>query len=158
MGFPKRFSGRRPKLAREPWQTRAVARARSVILALGLARLASRNSFPGDCQSCKAVAAVSRARARPVAAMAVLLTRSGQIARFDRFGLRMADILPRIRILSTARPSHFYQGLAEWKGRPAAVLYQGRPACGRFIRNGRFIKIEGRCPPNLKPVQRGKDQ
>ena len=157
MGFPKRFSGRRPKLARDGKP--APSLARSVILALGLARLASRNSFPGDCQSCKAVAAVSRARARPVAAMAVLLTRSGQIARFDRFGLRMADfILSRIRILSTARPSHFYQGLAEWKGRPAAVLHQGRPACGRFIRNGRFIKIEGRCPPNLKPVQRGKDQ
>ena len=31
---PKQLSGRRPKLPRQPWQTRAVARARSVILAL----------------------------------------------------------------------------------------------------------------------------
>ena len=35
MRFPKQLSGRRPKLPRQPWQTRAVARARSVILALG---------------------------------------------------------------------------------------------------------------------------
>ena len=34
-GFSKQVSGRRPKLPRQPWQTRAVARARSVILALG---------------------------------------------------------------------------------------------------------------------------
>ena len=34
-GFSKQLSGRRPKLPRQPWQTRAVARARSVILALG---------------------------------------------------------------------------------------------------------------------------
>ena len=34
-GFSKQLSERRPKLPRQPWQTRAVARARSVILALG---------------------------------------------------------------------------------------------------------------------------
>ena len=34
-GFPKQVSGRRPKLPRQPWQARAVARARSVVLALG---------------------------------------------------------------------------------------------------------------------------
>ena len=46
-GFPKQLSGRRPKLPRQPWQTRAVARARSVILALG----AGPSGFPGDGQS-----------------------------------------------------------------------------------------------------------
>ena len=88
LGFPRKLSGRRPKLprqprrgrvararsrnfdagswpvglletifrataeaSRQPWQTRAVARARSVILALGVARRASRNNFPGDGQS-----------------------------------------------------------------------------------------------------------
>ena len=58
----------------------------------------------------------------------------------------MADfILPRIRSLSAAKPSHFYQGLAEWQlyqGRPAAVaVYQvlSRPAYGRFVNHGRFI-------------------
>ena len=76
---------------------------------------------------------------------------SGQISKF---GLRMADfILSRIRSLSAAKPSHFYQGLAEgqlYQGRPAAVavyqsrwqFYQGRPAYGRFINNGRFFKIQ----------------
>ena len=45
---------------------------------------------------------------------------NGQIFRF---GLRMADfILSRLRSSSLAKPSHFYQGLAEWQ------LYQGRPA------------------------------
>ena len=35
VGLPETTSGRRPKLPRQPWQTRAVVRARSVILALG---------------------------------------------------------------------------------------------------------------------------
>ena len=35
VGLPATTSGRRPKLPRQPWQTRAVVRARSVILALG---------------------------------------------------------------------------------------------------------------------------
>ena len=53
---------------------------------------------------------------------------NGQISKF---GLRMADfILSRIRSLSAAKPSHFYQGLAEWEvyqGRPAAMaVYQSR--------------------------------
>ena len=56
---------------------------------------------------------------------------NGQIFKF---GLRMADfILSRIRSLSAAKPSHLYQGLAEWQlyqGRPAAAVavYQSRPA------------------------------
>ena len=45
---------------------------------------------------------------------------SGQIFKF---GLRIADfILSHVRSLSAAKPSHFYQGLAELQ------LYQGRPA------------------------------
>ena len=68
---------------------------------------------------------------RAVAAMAVLSTRSGQMARF---GLRMVDfILSRIRSSSAARPSHFYQGLAK----RIAVL--SRPAS----RSGRLIKADG---------------
>ena len=47
-----------------------------------------------------------------MAAIAVLSSRSGQIARSPRFGLRIADFIsPRIRSLSAAKPSHFYQGL-----------------------------------------------
>ena len=58
---------------------------------------------------------------------------NGQIFRF---GLRMADfILSRLRSSSVAKPSHFYQGLAEWQ------LYQGRRRSGRFIKaDGSFIK------------------
>ena len=70
-----------------------------------------------------------------MAAMAVLSSRSGQIARSPRFGLRIADfILPRIRSLSAAKPSNFYQGLAK----RFAVL--SRPAS----RSGRFVKGDGR--------------
>ena len=43
-GLPETTSGRRPKLPRQPWQTRAVVR-------WGLARRASRNNFPGNGQS-----------------------------------------------------------------------------------------------------------
>ena len=83
----------RAKLPRQPWQTRAVARACS----WGLARRASRNKFPSDAKrgdlggrrgicgpkpmSQHGRPRFSRARARPVAAMAVLSTRSGQMAR-----------------------------------------------------------------------------
>ena len=74
--------------------------------------------------------------------------------QMSRYRLRMLDfILSRIRSLSAARPSHFYQGLAK----PMAVLswpasFNGRfinangrlsrPASpsGRFINNGRFLQ------------------
>ena len=67
-----------------------------------------------------------------MAAMAVLSIRSGQMARSVRFGLRMADfILPRIRCLSAAKPSHFYQvWQSDWpfyEGRPAAVAVLSKP-------------------------------
>ena len=74
--------------------------------------------------------------------MAVLSTRSGQMIRSPRFGLQMADfILSRIRSLSAARPSHFYQGPANGifnkAGQPQWPFYhsrwpfyQGRPAQG----------------------------
>ncbi|MCR9134315.1 MAG: hypothetical protein NXI08_17235, partial [bacterium] len=61
----------------------------------------------------------------------------------------MADfILPRIRSLAAAKPSHFYQGLAESQlyqgaGQPQWPIYQSRWQFydyGRFINNGRFIK------------------
>ena len=94
-----------------------------------------------------------------MAAMAVL---SGQMARSADF------ILPRIRSLSAAKPSQFYQGLAKQLAvlsRPTAVavlwkgwqsewqLYQGPPAAAAvlskpmavsssFINNGRFTKVE----------------
>ena len=75
---------------------------------------------------------------QPVAAMAVLSSRSGQIARSPRFGLRIVEfILPRIRSLSAAKPSHFYQGLAK----RLAVLSRPASRSGRFIKgDGRFIK------------------
>ena len=65
---------------------------------------------------------------------------SGQICKF---GLRMADfILSRVRSLSAAKPSHFYQGLAEWRlyqGRLAAVaIYQSRFS---FIKAGQPMAV-----------------
>ena len=63
---------------------------------------------------------------------------SGRNARSARFGLRIADfILPRIRSLSAAKPSHFYQGLAK----RSAVLSRPASRSGRSIKgDGRFIK------------------
>ena len=113
----------------------------------GLARRASRNNFPGDGQSfCDSL---PRARFRrfgaggwpdglPETSFRAMKAEgswnaSGRNGRFInqkrtsgqifKFGLRMADfILPRVRSLSAAKPSHFYQGLAELQ------LYQGRLA------------------------------
>ena len=130
----------RAKLPRQPWQTRAVARARSVVLTLGagpsgfpkqfsgrrpeflrqppsrslpsfwrwgVAGRASRNKFPSD------------ANGRD----GRFVNQKRTSCQIFKFGLRIADfILSRIRSLSAAKPSHFYQGLAEWQ------LYQGRPA------------------------------
>ena len=89
-GFPKQFSGRRPKLLRQP-----PSRSLPSFWRWGLARRASRNKFPSDAKrgdlggrhgicgpkpmSQHGRPRFSRARARPVAAMAVLSTRSGQI-------------------------------------------------------------------------------
>ena len=88
-GFPKQFSGR--SLPRQPWQTRAVARAHSVILALGgwpdglpetSFRLGGRRGIRGPKpMSQHGRPRLSRARTRPAAAMAVLSTRNGEIAR-----------------------------------------------------------------------------
>ena len=143
----------------------------------GLARRASRNNFPGDGQLLRqppsrslplfwrwGVAGRASRNKFPSDESGGILERqwpqwpfyqpertSGQIFKF---GLGMADfILSRIRSLSAAKQSHFYQGLAEgqlYQGRPAEVavyqsrwqFYQGRPACCRFINNGRFFKIE----------------
>ena len=61
-------------------------------------------------------------RATPMAAMAVLSTRSGQVAKSLNSGCGWPISYCPVRSLSAAKPSHFYQGLAEWQ------LYQGRPA------------------------------
>ena len=74
----------------------------SVVFALG----GGRTGFPKQ---------VSERRKRrdlgtPVAAMAVLSTRSGQVARSLNSGADADFILSRIRSLSAAKPSHYYQG------------------------------------------------
>ena len=78
--------------------------------------------------------------------MAVLSTRSGQVARSLNSGRDRFHIVPYKEVISgQAEPF-----LSRAWGRPAAVavyqsrwqLYQGRPAYGRFIKNGRCVKIE----------------
>ena len=103
------------------------------------------------------MAALSRSRTRPVAAVAVLSIRSGQMARFARFGLRMADfILPCKRsfqaeqFLSRAgkATSRFMKaGQPQWPfyQRPSRAIFErAGEASGHFIRpasrSGRFIK------------------
>ena len=126
----------------------------SVVLALG----SGRTGFPKQVsERCKAGGSWTPPRhMRPEAYVA---TRAAQIIKgedraertngqISRVGLRMADfILSRIRSSSAAKPSHFYQGLAEWQlyqGRPAAVAVLSKRlqfyAYGRFINDGRFIK------------------
>ena len=74
--------------------------------------------------------------------MAVLSIRSGKMARSLRSGLRVADfILPRIRSLSAAKPSQFYQGLAKRLAvlsRPAAVAVLSKPLA---VLSSRVIKF-----------------
>ena len=113
----------RAKLPRQPWQTHAVARARSVILALG----AGPSGFPKQVSERRKAGGSWRPprRMRPEAYVATRAAQSvkgedqasGRNGRFinqkrtnclSSFGLRIADfILPRIRSLSAARPSNF---------------------------------------------------
>ena len=114
----------RAKLPRQPWQTRAVARARSVILALG----AGPSGFPKQVSE-RRKAGGSWRPPRHTRPEAYVATRAAQIIKGDdqasgrngrfinqkrtnsqisSFWLRMADfILSRIRSLSAARPSNF---------------------------------------------------
>ena len=76
------------------------------------------------------------------------------MTRSVTFGLRMADfILPRIRSLSAAKPSHFSQvWQSDWpfyESRPAAVAVLSKPMAvlsrpaslsSSFSNSGRFIK------------------
>ena len=67
-----------------------------------------------------------------MAAMAVLSTGSGQMARY----LNSGCVLSRIRRLSAVKPSHFYQGLADLQ------LYQGRPAAVAVLSSlGGLLKL-----------------
>ena len=66
VGLPETTSGRRPKLPRQPWQTRAVVRARSVILALGAGPSGFPKQFSG---TAKASATASLALASVVLAL-----------------------------------------------------------------------------------------
>ena len=118
----------RAKLPRQPWQTRAVARARSVILALGAGPSGFRPRFS------------SRARARPVAAMAVLSD------KWPDLWLRAAD--GRFHIVPY---KEFISGQAEqFLGRLAkrmATLSRPASRSGRFIKaDGRFIKFYQQWP------------
>ena len=114
----------RAKLPRQPRQTRAVARARSVILALG----AGPSGFPKQVSE-RRKAGGSWRPPRHMRPEAYVATRAAQIIKGEdqasgrngrfinqkrtsgqipSFGLRMADfILSRIRSLSAARPSNF---------------------------------------------------
>ena len=99
-GFPRRLSGRRPKLPRQPRRGASLALA-FVILALGglpeaifwATAEASATAMANPRRRSRTLrnfgaggwpVGLPRARARPVAAMAVLSTRSGQMARSFR--------------------------------------------------------------------------
>ena len=126
-----------PKLPRQPWQTRAVARTRSVILALGwpvglpetIFRATAKASATASLALASVVLALGWPDGLPETSFRAMKAEgswkaSGRNGRFiyqtrtncqiSKFGLQIADfILSRIRSLSAAKPSHYYQGLAE---------------------------------------------
>ena len=134
----------RAKLPRQPWQTRAVARACSVILALG----AGPSGFPKQVSERRKAGGSWRSprHMRPEAYVATRAAQifkgegqaSGRNGRFitngqiSSFGLRMADfILSRIRSLSAARIKFYqqYQGRGPGSGRNGRFIKQKRPNC-----------------------------
>ena len=97
------------------------------------------------------MAALSRSKTRPVAAMAVLSSRSGQM---PGFGLRIADfVLPRVRSLSAAKPGHFLSRAGKAIGRfikagqPHWPFYQRRCSnSGRFMKARPVAAMAGVSP------------
>ena len=78
-------------------------------------------------------------------------------------------ILPRIRSLSAAKPSHFLSrageancrfikaGQSQWPFYQSRwQFYQGWPAYGRFINNGRFIKVEDQAAMAALSIRSGR--
>ena len=113
-GFPKQFSGRRPKLLRQP-----PSRSLPSFWRWGVAGRASRNKFPSD--ESGGILGASGRNGRFINQKRT----SGQIFKF---GLRMADfILSRVRSLS---------GQAEPFLSRARIAILSRPAS----RSGRFVK------------------
>ena len=90
-GFPRKLSARRPKLPRQPWQTRAVVRARSVIAALGAGPSGFPKQFRGDGRSFRD----SHGKPAPSFAHAPLFWRWGLARRASRnnFPLALASVV-----------------------------------------------------------------
>ena len=97
-GFPRKLSARRPKLPRQPWQTRAVVRARSVIVALGAGPSGFPKQLRGDGRSFRD----SHGKPAPSFARAPLFWRWGLARRASRNnfpgdGQSICDSVPRAR-------------------------------------------------------------
>ncbi|MCR9103479.1 MAG: hypothetical protein NXI25_26275 [bacterium] len=102
------------------------------------------------------MAALSRPRTKPVAAIGRFINQKRNGQRSPRFRLRVADfILSHISSLSAAGQAIFIKDWqSEWplyQGRPSAVAVVSKPMAvlsrpasldGRFINNGRFVKAE----------------
>ena len=121
----------RAKLPRQPWQPAPSLAHAPVFWRWGLARRASRNKFPSDAKRGDLGGRRGICGPKP-------MSQHGR-PRFSRArASQWADfILPRIRSLSAAKPSHLYPGLAK----RFAVLSRPASRSGRFIKgDGRFIK------------------
>ena len=97
-GFPRKLSARRPKLPRQPWQTRAVVRARSFIAALGAGPSGFPKQLRGDGRSFRD----SRGKPAPSFARVLLFWRWGLARRASRNnfpgdGQSICDSVPRAR-------------------------------------------------------------
>ena len=97
-GFPRKLSRRRPKLPRQPWQTRAVVCARSVIAALGAGPSGFPKQLRGDGQSFRD----SHGKPAPSFARAPFFWGWGLARRASRNNLpgdgqSICDSVPRVR-------------------------------------------------------------
>ena len=135
----------RAKLPRQPWQTRAVARARSVILALG----AGPSGFPKQVSE-RRKAGGSWRPPRHMRPEAYVATRAAQIIKGEgQASGRNGRFINQKR---TSVPyKEFISGQAEqFLGRPAkrmATLSRPASRSGRFIKaDGRFIKFYQQWP------------
>ena len=139
-GFPRKLSARRPKLP-QPWQTRAVVRARSVIVALGAGPSGFPKQFRGDGRSFRD----SHGKPAPSFAHAPLFWRWGLARRASRNnfpgdGQSICDSVPRARF-RRFRAGEWPDGLPETSFRAmqsggildAAAAYAARKGEDRAV-------------------------
>ena len=150
-GFPRKLSRRRPKLPRQPWQTRAVVCARSVIAALGAGPSGFPKQLRGDGRSFRD----SHGKPAPSFARAPFFWGWGLARRASRNNLpgdgqSICDSVPRVRFRRFSA-GEWPDGLPETSSERCKLPRRALRYCGAGI-EGLGWGLARRAARKLVPV------